>query len=87
MRSRVVAHGVVASQKPTKASIILSQPYFAFESRGSRHGAIPMKALRLQIIGMNLCAGLSVAPLTKSEVKRDAVDIEMLATGPKTAMS
>jgi len=47
-----------------------------------------MKALHIHIVGMNLCAGLSVAPLTKSDaevVKRDAVDIEMLATGSENS--
>src|SRR5579864_6270003 len=78
--SLVVAHRIVASQKPAIASIMLAQPQLHLVSRATCQSTIPASLDPFRIIRVGLAAPARLPPL----VKPNAEIIERHAVGVKT---
>src|SRR5260370_11608378 len=86
--SLVVAHRVVASQKPAIASIAFAQLQLDFITRAARQSATPIRLEPFQIITMNYRARASLPPLIEADaevIECDAVNIKTFAGGSEYA--
>src|SRR6266849_776911 len=78
--SLVVAHRIVASQKPTIASIMFAQPQLHVVSRAASQSTIPTSLCPFQVIKVSMSASAPLPPL----IKANAEVIEHHAIGVKT---
>src|SRR6266403_95731 len=78
--SLVVAHRIVASQKPTIASIMFAQPQLHVVTRAASQSTIPTSLYPLRVIRVNVNAKAPLPPL----IKANAEVIEHHAIGVKT---
>src|SRR6266403_2738013 len=78
--SLVVAHRIVASQKPTIASIMFAQPQLHVVTRAASQSTIPTSLYPSRVIGVNVSDKVPLPPL----IKANAEVIEHHAIGVKT---
>jgi hypothetical protein len=78
--SLVVAHRIVASQKPTIASIMFAQPQLHVVTRAASQSTIPTSLCPFRVIRVNVSGRAPLPPL----IKANAEVIEHHAIGVKT---
>src|SRR5713101_1737633 len=82
--SLVVAHRIVASQKPTIASIMFAQPQLHVVSRAASQSTIPTSLCPFQVIRVSVSARAPLQPLIKANaevIEHHAIGIKTFAAG------